>query len=75
MKDVMGLLLILFLIAIVGYAMDADADSIACYTKNKIVYYPHVIDITYTGDIFIFTEQTSGRIILSSAECIAKIDA
>jgi hypothetical protein len=50
------------------------ADSIKCYSAGKVVYYRNIKDVTFTGDLFVFEELVSGRIVMFSGDCIVKID-
>lgn len=49
------------------------ADSIKCYSDNKVVYHHQVENVTYTGDIFIFLEKSSNQIVMYSGDCIVKV--
>ena len=50
------------------------ADTIKCFSGNRTVYYRNVSNITYTGEVFIFEENTSGKTVMYSGECIVKFD-
>ena len=60
---------ILFLIPMITFA-----DTIKCFSGNRTVYYRNVSNITYTGEVFIFEENTSGKTVMYSGECIVKFD-
>lgn len=55
--------------------LSSHADSIKCYAGGKIIYYRNVSDVTYTGEMFIFKEIGSDRIIFFSGDCIVKLNA
>lgn len=50
------------------------ADSIKCYQGNKVIYAHHITNVTYTGDMFVFVENGTDRVIFYNGHCLAKID-
>ncbi len=54
--------------------LTAHADSIRCYVGGKTVYYRNVFNVTFTGDLFVFEELPSERIVMINGECVVKID-
>lgn len=49
------------------------ADSIKCYSYGKLIYSHRVHDVTYTGDLFVFTEDSSDDLVFFNGNCLAKI--
>ncbi len=72
-KDVGMKKLIVFACALFLIIPPVFADSIKCYSNGKLIYSHQVRDVTFTGDLFVFTELGSDKIIVFSGECIAKI--
>lgn len=68
MKKLSSALFLLFL------SLPVYADTIRCYSGNKLIYSRHVRDITYTGDMLVFQELGSDKFVLAYTNCIAKID-
>ena len=54
--------------------VDAEADTIRCYSNNKLIYSQSIKDLIYTGYTFIFTEIKSNMTVITNAECVSKID-
>lgn len=60
---------------LLSMSISAWADSIRCYDHGRLIYYRNVKDVTFTGDMFIFTELPSDKIVLYTGDCLVKIDA
>ena len=50
------------------------ADTIKCYSGNKVIYYHHIDNIRYTGEVFIFEEDSTGEVVMYNGNCVVKID-
>lgn len=55
-------------------ANECFADSIKCYSYGKVVYSHRVHDVTYTGDMFVFTEDSTGNLVFFNGNCLAKLE-
>lgn len=68
----MDRLLLLFIA--LSLSKPIHADTIKCYSGDKVIYYRDIRNLTFTGDVFLFQEK-SGRIVMYSGNCIVKLDA
>lgn len=50
------------------------ADTIKCYAGSKLIYSHHIGNFRYTGEIFIFEEESSGEVVMYNGNCVIKID-
>lgn len=50
------------------------ADSIKCYSGNKIIYHHNIKDVTFTGDMFVFVEKDTENMMMYSGDCIVTVD-
>jgi hypothetical protein len=66
MKKLIAILFIIF-------ALPAYADSIKCYSHGKLIYSRHVYDVTYTGEVYVFIEEASDKMVIFNGDCVAKI--
>ena len=55
-------------------SINASADSIKCYSGNKLIYSRKASNISYTGELFVFQEDMSEQLVMTNAMCISKID-
>jgi hypothetical protein len=50
------------------------ADTIKCYSGSKVVYYHRIGNIRYTGEVFIFEQESNGEVVMYNGKCIVKLE-
>jgi len=49
------------------------ADSIKCYSYNKLIYKGKIINYGYEDSIFAFQEKKSGNIFIYNGNCLIEL--
>jgi hypothetical protein len=51
------------------------ADSIRCFDHGRVIYYRNIKNVTFTGEMFVFIEDPSDKVVMYTGKCLVKIDA
>jgi hypothetical protein len=55
-------------------SINSHADSIKCFSGAREVYHHDITNLKYTGEIFIFQESDSEKVVIYSGDCLVKIN-
>lgn len=54
-------------------SLPAFADRAKCYADGKLIYSHRVKNVTFTGELLVFEEWGTDKIVFAWADCIIKI--
>jgi hypothetical protein len=56
------------------FALTAFAESINCYSADKLIYSGHGHDITYDDSFLVFKDNKSEKYVIIFASCVINLD-